>query len=200
MSNNSSNSDNNNENDNDIEYVIDVFIEIAKNGHIKYEYDKERKALICDRVLHTPLKYHFNYGFVPNTLSEDGDPIDVVVLMDDELIPGSYIQCKIIGVLETSDDKGDDPKLIAFPSKKVAPGYELFENINDLSIISRGKIKYFFQHYKDLENKKVNIGEFKGRKQAIQIYEESVKRANPIRQSNNITNYYSKTVYNDYNI
>lgn len=172
MSNNSVNSCNSKE------YVIDVFIEIAKNGHIKYEYDKERKALMCDRVLHTPFKYHFNYGFVPNTLSEDGDPIDVVVLMDDELIPGCYIQCKIIGVLETSDDKGDDPKLIAFPAKKVAPGYELYQDISDLSITTKGKIKYFFKHYKDLENKKVNIGAFKGREEAIQIYEDSVNSAN----------------------
>ena len=66
----------------DDEFVIDVFVEIAKNGHIKYEYDKDKKALICDRVLHTPFKYQFNYGFIPNTLSEDGDPIDVVVIME----------------------------------------------------------------------------------------------------------------------
>jgi inorganic pyrophosphatase len=159
------------------EYKVEVFIEIAKNGHIKYEYDKERKGLICDRVLHTPFKYHFNYGFIPNTLSEDGDPIDVVVLMDDELIPGCYINCKIIGVLETSDDKGNDPKLIAFPAKSVAPGYELYQDIKDISETTRTKIKYFFAHYKDLENKKVTIGEFKGRQEAIQIFEESIKRA-----------------------
>jgi inorganic pyrophosphatase len=159
----------------DSEYKIEVFIEIAKNGHIKYEYDKDKKALVCDRVLHTPFKYHFNYGFVPNTLSEDGDPIDVVVLIDDELIPGCYINCKIIGVLETSDDKGDDPKLIAFPTKKVAPGYELYQDITDISETTRRKIKYFFEHYKDLENKKVCVGDFKGREEAIKIYEESIK-------------------------
>jgi len=156
------------------EFNIEVFIEIAKNGHIKYEYDKERKALICDRVLHTPFKYHFNYGFVPNTLSDDGDPIDVVVLMDDELIPGCYIKCKIIGVLDTKDDKGDDPKLICFPADKVAPGYELYRDINDISQATREKIKYFFQHYKDLENKQVIIGDFKGKKEATEIYNNSV--------------------------
>ena len=74
---------------------IDVFIEISKNSHIKYEYDKERKSLICDRILHTPFKYSFNYGFVPDTLSEDKDPLDVIVLIDEELIPGCYIKCKI---------------------------------------------------------------------------------------------------------
>ena len=158
------------------EYIVRVFIEIAKNGHIKYEYDKDMKALICDRVLHTPLRYHFNYGFVPNTFSEDGDPIDVVVLMDDELIPGCYIDCKVIGVLDTTDEKGHDPKLIVFPANKVAPGYELYKDITDISETTRGKIKYFFQHYKDLENKKVTIGSFKGRKEAIEIYVDSVKR------------------------
>jgi inorganic pyrophosphatase len=159
------------------EFNVEVFIEIAKNGHIKYEYDKERKALICDRVLHTPFKYHFNYGFIPETLSEDGDPIDVVVLMDDELIPGCYINCKIIGVLETSDDKGNDPKLIAFPAKKVAPGYESYADISNISDITKAKIKYFFAHYKDLENKQVTIGDFKGKEDAIRIYEESVQMA-----------------------
>jgi inorganic pyrophosphatase len=156
------------------EYTVEVFIEIAKNGHIKYEYDKDRNALVCDRVLHTPFKYHFNYGFIPNTLSEDGDPIDVVVLMEDELIPGCFIKCKIIGILETSDDKGNDPKLIAFPANSVAPGYELYQDIVDISETTRNKIKYFFSHYKDLENKHVNIGEFKGRIEAIRIYEESI--------------------------
>ena len=173
------------------EYIIEVFIEIAKNGHIKYEYDKEKKALICDRVLHTPFKYHFNYGFVPNTLSEDGDPIDVVVLMDDDLIPGCYIKCKIIGFLETSDDEGNDPKLIVFPIKKVAPGYELYKDITDISEITRSKIKYFFAHYKDLENKDVTIGNFKGKEEAIRVYEESVKRAFPnIENISKITDFY----------
>jgi inorganic pyrophosphatase len=128
-------------------------------------------------VLHTPFKYHFNYGFIPDTLSEDGDPIDVVVLMDDELIPGCYVNCKIIGVLETSDDKGNDPKLIAFPAKSVAPGYELYQDIKDISETTRSKIKYFFAHYKDLENKKVTIGEFKGKEEAIKIFEESINHA-----------------------
>ncbi len=68
---------------------VDVIIEISKNSHIKYEYDKDRNIIRCDRILHTPMKYPFNYGFIPNTLSEDGDPLDVVVLMDDELVPGS---------------------------------------------------------------------------------------------------------------
>ena len=103
---------------------IDVFIEISKNSHIKYEYDHNKKALRCDRLLHTPLKYIFNYGFIPNTLSGDGDPLDVIVLMEDELIPGCYIKCKILGCLDTSDDEGHDPKIIACPIDKIAPSYK----------------------------------------------------------------------------
>jgi inorganic pyrophosphatase len=177
----------------DPEFTIEVFIEIAKNSHIKYEYDKEKKALICDRILHTPFKYQFNYGFIPNTLSEDGDPIDVVVIMEDEIIPGSYINCRLLGYLETKDDSGVDPKLIMCPSKKVDPTYSSYRNIFNINPSTREKIKYFFTHYKDLENKKVEIGVFKNKFEAIEIYEESIKRfKNNIKSesSNKITNYF----------
>ena len=83
------------------DFEIDVCVEIAKNTHVKYEYDHAKKALICDRILHTPFNYFFNYGFVPETLSKDNDPVDVVILMDEELVPGCSIKCKIIGCLET---------------------------------------------------------------------------------------------------
>jgi inorganic pyrophosphatase len=162
----------------DPEFTIDVFIEITKNSHIKYEYDKEKKALICDRILHTPFMYQFNYGFIPNTLSEDGDPIDVVVIMEDKLIPGSYINCKLLGYLETKDESGVDPKLIMCPSKKIDPTYSSYRNIFDINASSREKIKYFFSHYKDLEHKKVDIGTFKNKHEAIEIYQSSVHRYN----------------------
>ena len=172
----------------DPEFTVDVFIEIAKNSHIKYEYDKERKALVCDRILHTPFNYQFNYGFIPDTLSEDGDPIDVVVIMEDELIPGSYINCKLLGYLETKDESGIDPKLIMCPSKKVDPTYSSYINISDINFSLREKIKYFFSHYKDLEHKKVVIGTFRGKHDAIQIYQESVERLKlqPITPRTNI--------------
>jgi inorganic pyrophosphatase len=178
-------------NSDDTEFNIDVFIEIAKNSHIKYEYDKEKKALVCDRVLHTPFKYQFNYGFIPNTLSEDNDPIDVVVIMEDELVPGCYINCKLLGFLETKDDSGVDPKLIMCPSKKIDPTYSMYRNIYDINFSSREKIKYFFTHYKDLENKKVEIGNFKNKEEAISVYLESVGRFNARPDSvNKITNYF----------
>jgi len=163
-----------------MEIYVDVFVEISKNSHIKYEYDKDRKALICDRILHTPFKYEFNYGFIPDTLSEDNDPIDVVIIMDDELVPGSYIKCKFIGYLETKDDEGNDPKLIMCPCSKVDPTYNLIHSINDLPINKLEKIKYFFQHYKDLENKKVIVGEFKEKEEAITIYKKGIERYNNV--------------------
>lgn len=154
---------------------IEVFIEISKNSHIKYEYDMNAKALRCDRILHTPFKYFFNYGFVPNTMSGDGDPLDVIVLMEDELIPGCYIKCNILGCLSTSDDDGDDPKIIACPINKIAPGYKELNELEQISAHTLKKLDYFFTHYKDLENKKVEIKGFLNRKQAIEIYKQSKK-------------------------
>ena len=154
--------------------IVDVFIEISKNSHIKYEYDKTMNSLRCDRILHTPLKYNFNYGFIPNTLSDDGDPLDVVVVMEDELLPGCYIKCKILGCLDTSDDEGNDPKIIACPIDKIDPTYRNINNLNDIPIHTLDKIEYFFSHYKDLENKKVIIGNFLNKENAIKIYELSV--------------------------
>ena len=157
------------------EIEVDVFIEIAKNSHIKYEYDPDIKALICDRILHTPFKYEFNYGFIPNTLSQDGDPLDVVVIMDDELVPGCYVKCKFLGVLETEDDQGVDPKIIMCPCKKVDPKYESIKNLSDLPISTRDKIKYFFSHYKDLENKHVKVNNWLEKDDAINIYFTSLQ-------------------------
>ena len=125
---------------------VDVIIEIAKGGHIKYEYDKEKNIIVCDRILHTPMKYPFNYGFIPNTLSEDSDPLDAVVLMDDELVPGCMIRCKILGYLDTRDDAGNDPKIIVCPIGKVDPMWNHIDDLisitsvdldNNFSILSR---------------------------------------------------------------
>jgi inorganic pyrophosphatase len=156
------------------EIEVDVFIEIAKNSHIKYEYDPDLKALVCDRILHTPLKYEFNYGFIPNTLSQDGDPLDVVVIMDDELVPGCYVKCKFLGVLETEDDEGVDPKIVMCPCRKVDPKYNSIKDISDLPLSTREKIQYFFSHYKDLENKHVTVGNWLDKNDAINIYLHSM--------------------------
>jgi len=159
------------------EIEVDVFIEIAKSSHIKYEYDHDLKALVCDRILHTPFKYEFNYGFIPNTLSQDGDPLDVAVIMDDELVPGCYVKCKFLGALETEDDQGIDPKIIMCPCKKVDPKYKDLNDISDLPISTREKIKYFFTHYKDLENKHVEVGNWLNKDDSISIYLHSINNS-----------------------
>jgi inorganic pyrophosphatase len=156
------------------EYVVEVFIEISKNGHIKYEFDKEKNQLVCDRILHTPFRYDFNYGFIPDTLSEDNDPIDALIFMEDELVPGCLIKCKLLGYLETSDDDGNDPKLILSPCKKIDPSYKNINDISDINEHALEKIKYFFMHYKDLENKKVCIGDYLDNKKSLEIYKESI--------------------------
>ena len=157
---------------------VNVFIEIPKNSHIKYEFDKETNTLKCDRILHTPFNYFFNYGFVPKTLSLDGDPIDVIVVMEDELIPGCSIECKILGCLETSDDKGDDPKLIVCPTSRIDLNYENINSISDVPEHTLTKIVYFFSHYKDLENKKVHIGTILDSDDAVSILNDSIARYN----------------------
>lgn len=162
--------------DSDLSFEVNVSIEIPKNSHIKYEYDIESKTMKCDRILHTPFNYFFNYGFVVNTLSLDGDALDVIVLMDDELIPGCSIKCKILGCLETSDDHGDDPKMIVCPISKIDPTCANINNITDIPQHTCEKIVYFFSHYKDLEKKVVKIGSILDRDGALTIYKDSIVR------------------------
>jgi inorganic pyrophosphatase len=114
--------------------------------------------------------------------------LDVVVLIDEELIPGCYIKCKILGYLETKDDEGNDPKLIVCPIEKVDPSYKLINDINNVEAHTLNKIKYFFTHYKDLENKHVDVGSFRNKKEAIQIYYESINRYNSSQTTNQTTN------------
>jgi inorganic pyrophosphatase len=150
-----------------------VFVEIGKNSNIKYEYNHKLKGLMCDRILSTPVKYFFNYGFVPDTLSDDKDCIDAIVLIDTELLSGSYIKCKIIGCLETNDNEGDDPKLIVVPIRTVDIAYEDVDDITDISNLVKDKLVHFFTHYKDLEKGKfVNVKSFVDREKAIEIYEK----------------------------
>ena len=161
--------------ENSSDLIVEVFIEISKGSNIKYEYDKEKNTLVCDRILYTPFRYIFNYGFIPNTLSQDSDPIDAVVIMDEPLVPGCIIKCKIIGCLETSDSEGIDPKLLLCPINKIDPKSKTINQINDLSPFVLEQIKYFFSHYKDLENKHVDIGNFLDKDKAIKIYKESIE-------------------------
>ncbi|MDA0977708.1 MAG: inorganic diphosphatase [Proteobacteria bacterium] len=134
---------------------INVIIEIAVGGEpIKYELDKASGALYVDRFLYTPMRYPGNYGFVPHTLSDDGDPVDVLVATTRPLTPGSVIACRPIGVLIMSDEAGQDEKVIAVPTTKLTQRYENVLEYDDLPRITLEQIQHFFEHYKDLEKDK----------------------------------------------
>lgn len=131
---------------------INVIVEVPIGGEpIKYEMDKEAGTLVVDRFLHTPMRYPGNYGFVPHTLSEDGDPIDVLVANTRPILPGAVINVRPIGVLKMEDDGGGDEKILAVPSPKLTKRYVHVHNYTDLPQITLDQIAHFFTHYKDLE-------------------------------------------------
>lgn len=131
---------------------INVIIEVPIGGEpIKYEMDKASGALVVDRFLYTPMRYPGNYGFVPHTLSRDGDPIDVLVCNTRAIVPGAIVNCRPVGVLEMEDDGGGDEKIIAVPSAKLTKRYDAIKSFTDLPEIFIEQIQHFFAHYKDLE-------------------------------------------------
>lgn len=131
---------------------FNAVIEIPLDGQpVKYEVDKDTGAILVNRLLATAMRYPCNYGFVPNTLAEDGDPLDVMVLIRVPLLPGSVIRCRPIGFLEMSDESGRDVKIAALPIDQVSPLHEDINHIDDLARFSRRQIRHFFHHYKDLE-------------------------------------------------
>lgn len=131
---------------------FNVIVEIPLDGQpVKYEVDKKTGAILVNRLLATAMRYPCNYGFVPNTLAEDGDPLDVMVLIRVPLLPGSVIRCRPIGFLEMTDEAGRDVKIAALPIDKVSPLHEDITSVDDLARFSRRQIRHFFTHYKDLE-------------------------------------------------
>jgi inorganic pyrophosphatase len=148
---------------------ISVMIEISgHSGPVKYEYDKTTELLSVDRILKTSMHYPCHYGFVPHTLCDDGDPLDVLVLAPCPLLPGSLIECRPVGVMDMEDESGMDAKIIAVPVSKVCADYD---GVNDVSEIPKSTlitIRHFFEHYKDLdEGKWVKIGQVKGKEAAF---------------------------------
>jgi inorganic pyrophosphatase len=140
-------------------YDVNVVIEVPIGGEpIKYEMDKKAGALVVDRFLYTAMRYPGNYGFIPHTLSDDGDPCDVIVANTRAIIPGAIISCRVVGVLLMQDEAGQDEKILAVPSAKLTKRYEKVQNYTDLPEITLQQIEHFFTHYKDLEpNKWVKI-------------------------------------------
>lgn len=134
---------------------INVVIEVPQHGDpIKYELDKESGAVFVDRFMHTAMHYPCNYGFVPNTLSDDGDPVDVLVVSQFALMPGCVIPCRPVGVLQMEDEAGMDAKVLAVPVSKLKPVYCNVQGPEDLPAFLTDQIRHFFEHYKDLEKDK----------------------------------------------
>jgi inorganic pyrophosphatase len=131
---------------------VNVIVEVGIGGEpIKYEMDKEAGTLVVDRFLHTAMRYPGNYGFVPHTLSDDGDPIDVLVANTRPIVPGAVLNVRPVGVLKMEDDSGLDEKIVAVPSPKLTKRYLHVLNYTDLPVITIEQIQHFFEHYKDLE-------------------------------------------------
>ena len=158
---------------------VNVLIEVAIGGEpIKYEMDKEAGTLFVDRFLYTPMRYPGNYGFIPHTLSEDGDPCDVLVANTRPLVPGSYIAVRPIGVMLMEDEGGGDEKIIAVPVPKLTKRYENVHNYTDLPQITLDQIQHFFEHYKDLEpGKWVKLKGWGDAAHAKKLIVEAIERA-----------------------
>ncbi len=158
---------------------VNVIIEVPLGGQpIKYEMDKNSGTLVVDRFLYTPMSYPGNYGFVPHTLSEDGDPIDVLVCNTRQLIPGCVINVRPIGVLVMEDNAGQDEKIIAVPSKELTRRYDNVNEYSDMPEITLQQIEHFFEHYKDLEpGKWVKLGDWCGTEEAQRLIVEAIDRA-----------------------
>ena len=158
---------------------VNVVIEVPIGGEpIKYEMDKASGALKVDRFLYTSMRYPGNYGFIPHTLSGDGDPVDVIVANTRAIIPGAIMSCKIVGVLIMEDEAGGDEKLIAVPSAKLTARYAGVENYTDLPKITLDQIEHFFKHYKDLEpNKWVKVVRWGDATEAQKMVLEGIERA-----------------------
>ncbi|MCR6594340.1 inorganic diphosphatase [Campylobacter insulaenigrae] len=155
---------------------LNAVIEIPYGSNIKYELDKESGAVMVDRVMYSAMFYPANYGFIPNTLADDGDPIDILVLNEYPIQAGAVIPCRLIGVLIMEDESGMDEKLLAVPTSKIDPRYDNIKDLNDLPKAVLDKIKNFFETYKMLEpNKWVKVKEFADTKIASAILENSIK-------------------------
>jgi inorganic pyrophosphatase len=158
---------------------VNVVIEVPVGGEpIKYEMDKKAGTLVVDRFLYTSMRYPGNYGFIPHTLSDDGDPIDVLVANQRGIVPGAVMAVRPVGVLKMRDEAGGDEKIVAVPVPRLTRRYESVHNINDLPEITRQQIEHFFAHYKDLESGKwVKVVGWGDATEAEQMILEAIARA-----------------------
>ena len=157
---------------------VNVLVEVPVGGEpIKYEMDKASGTLMVDRFLYTAMRYPGNYGFIPHTLSDDGDPSDVLIANQRQIVPGAVVAVRPIGVLKMQDEAGGDEKIIAVPVSRLTRRYERVVTYTDLPDITLKQIEHFFQHYKDLEpNKWVRVGGWGGPDEAMQLITEAIDR------------------------
>jgi len=154
---------------------INVFIEIPQGSSVKYELDKDSGVIAVDRLLYTSMAYPFNYGFIPNTHAEDGDPLDVLLITSTPFFPGTFAPARPIGMLEMEDEEGIDHKIIAVPTAKIDPELSDVNEIDDLGGHLKSKIKHFFETYKQLEpNKWVKIKDFLDKSHAEEVIKKSL--------------------------
>ena len=157
---------------------LNVLIEVPIGGEpVKYEFDKASGALFVDRFLHTPMRYPANYGFIPHTLGDDGDPLDIIVVGQVPVVPASVISCRPIGVLVMTDEKGGDEKILAVPADDLYPFYRGVRTYTDLPAILYEQVAHFFAHYKDLEQGKwVTVAKWEGPARAEELIVQAIDR------------------------
>jgi inorganic pyrophosphatase len=155
--------------------VVNVIIEVPRNSSNKYEYDKALGIMKLDRVLYAAMRYPGDYGFIPSTLSGDGDPVDVVMLSTYPFAPGSLVEARVVGMLEMTDDKGRDTKVLAVP--KFDPRFSDITELSDVAAHTKAEIEHFFMEYKTLEGKKVLSEGWRDREDALSEIRESMDRA-----------------------
>jgi len=164
----------------DVPREVNVIVEVPVGGEpIKYEMDKESGTLVVDRFLYTSMRYPGNYGFIPHTLSDDGDPCDVLIANQRGIVPGAIIAVRPVGVLRMQDEAGGDEKIIAVPVTRLTRRYEKVLSYTDLPEITLQQIEHFFQHYKDLETTKwVKVLGWGNAREAEDMIMQSIERAN----------------------
>lgn len=157
------------------EKTYNAIVEIPAEGKVKYEYDPETGCIAVDRFIQTAFTYPCNYGFIPQTLAGDNDPIDVLIITPEPLMPGSVIEIRPIGVLMMEDEKGSDEKILCLATEKSDPSHAHIQEYSDLNPIFLAKLKHFFERYKDLDQEKwVKVENFENKDKAIALIEASI--------------------------
>ena len=161
----------------DAPWDVNVIIEVpAGTEPVKYELDKESGALFVDRIMHTSMRYPCNYGFIPHTLADDGDPVDVLLANRTPIMPGAVVRCRPLGVLIMEDEAGMDEKLLMVPVDKLHPFYKDVKSYDELPEIFLQQISHFFEHYKDLEpGKWVKIKGWEGAQVAADLITKGIE-------------------------